>query len=89
VRWYDASAAGVPGANTDCCTGSHFGTHVHTVSDADSHSDPDAAANPDAAADPDAAAGYIRLCFALPSENEIWEGVEKLADVFRREGAVG
>ena len=43
---------------------------------------------PDWSADPDAAAGYIRLCFALPSEAEIREGVEKLADVFRREGAV-
>ena len=43
---------------------------------------------PDWSADPDAAAGYIRLCFALPSEPEIWEGVEKLAEVFRREGAV-
>ena len=44
---------------------------------------------PDWSADPDAAASYIRLCFALPSETEIWEGVEKLAEVFRREGAVG
>ena len=43
---------------------------------------------PDWSADPDAAAGYIRLCFALPSEEEIREGVEKLADVFRREGAL-
>ena len=43
---------------------------------------------PDWSADPDAAASYIRLCFALPSEAEIWEGVEKLADVFRAEGAV-
>jgi 2-aminoadipate transaminase len=43
---------------------------------------------PDWSADPEAAANYIRLCFALPSENEIWEGVEKLAEVFRREGAL-
>ncbi len=43
---------------------------------------------PDWAADPDAAAGYIRLCFALPSEPEIREGIEKLAEVFRREGAL-
>ena len=43
---------------------------------------------PDWSADPEAAANYIRLCFALPSENEIWEGIEKLADVFRREGAL-
>ena len=38
---------------------------------------------PDWSADPDAAANYIRLCFALPSENEIWEGIEKLAKVFQ------
>ena len=43
---------------------------------------------PDWSADPDAAASYIRLCFALPSETEIWEGVEKLAEVFRKEGAL-
>ncbi len=43
---------------------------------------------PDWSADPDAAASYIRLCFALPSEEEIWEGIGKLAEVFRREGAV-
>ncbi|MDE0720798.1 MAG: PLP-dependent aminotransferase family protein [Dehalococcoidia bacterium] len=36
----------------------------------------------DWSADPDAAANYIRLCFALPSENEIREGIEKLAQVF-------
>ena len=38
---------------------------------------------PDWSADPDAAANYIRLCFALPTENEIWEGIEKLAKVFQ------
>ena len=43
---------------------------------------------PDWSADPDDAANYIRLCFALPSETEIWEGVEKLAEVFRKEGAI-
>ena len=43
---------------------------------------------PDWSADPEAAAGYIRLCFALPTESEIWEGVEKLADVFRAAGAL-
>ena len=37
---------------------------------------------PDWSADPDAAANYIRLCFALPSESEIREGIEKLAKVF-------
>ncbi|MCY3639020.1 MAG: PLP-dependent aminotransferase family protein [Chloroflexi bacterium] len=43
---------------------------------------------PDWSADPEAAANYIRLCFALPSVEDIWEGVAKLADVFRREGAL-
>jgi 2-aminoadipate transaminase len=43
---------------------------------------------PDWSANPDAAARYIRLCFALPSEAEIWEGIEKLAEVFRQEGAI-
>ena len=38
---------------------------------------------PDWSADPDTAANYIRLCFALPTENEIWEGIEKLAKVFQ------
>lgn len=43
---------------------------------------------PDWSADPDAAANYIRLCFALPDVEDIWEGVAKLAEVFRREGAL-
>jgi 2-aminoadipate transaminase len=43
---------------------------------------------PDWSANPEEAANYIRLCFALPTEDEIWEGVEKLADVFRAEGAL-
>ena len=38
---------------------------------------------PDWSADPEAAANYMRLCFVLPSESEIWEGVEKLAQVFQ------
>ena len=38
---------------------------------------------PDWSANPDAAASYIRLCYALPSETEIWEGIEKLAKVFQ------
>ena len=38
---------------------------------------------PDWSADPDTAANYIRLCFALPTENEIWDGIEKLAKVFQ------
>ena len=40
---------------------------------------------PDWSADPDAAANYIRLCFALPSEIEIWEGIARLAKVFQLE----
>ena len=43
---------------------------------------------PDWSADPEAAANYIRLCFALPSESEIWEGVAKLAQVFQLEPGV-
>ena len=43
---------------------------------------------PDWSADPEAAANYIRLCFALPPVDDIWEGVAKLAEVFRREGAL-
>ena len=43
---------------------------------------------PDWSADPEAAANYIRLCFALPSVEDIWEGVAKLAEVFRKEGAL-
>jgi len=38
---------------------------------------------PDWSANPHAAASYIRLCYALPSETEIWEGIEKLAKVFQ------
>ena len=40
---------------------------------------------PDWSADPDAASNYIRLCFALPSEIEIWEGIARLAKVFQLE----
>ena len=43
---------------------------------------------PDWSADPEAAANYIRLCYALPSEGDIWEGVEKLAQVFQLEPGV-
>ena len=42
-------------------------------------------AGPDWAADPEAARNYLRLCFALPSEELISEGVAKLAEVFRQE----
>ena len=41
---------------------------------------------PDWSADPETAANYIRLCFALPTEAEIWEGIEKLAKVFQLDG---
>ena len=41
---------------------------------------------PDWSADPEAAANYIRLCFALPTEAEIWEGREQLARVFQLDG---
>ena len=41
---------------------------------------------PDWSADPEAAANYIRLCFALPREAEVWEGIEKLARVFQLGG---
>lgn len=45
-------------------------------------------AGPDWAADPDAARQYLRLCFALPSDQLIEEGVAKLAEVFHREAGV-
>ena len=41
---------------------------------------------PDWSADPETAANYIRLCFALPTESEIWEGIEKLSKVFHLGG---
>jgi 2-aminoadipate transaminase len=40
---------------------------------------------PDWSADPEAARNYLRLCFALPSEQQIAEGIAKLAQVFHRE----
>ncbi len=40
------------------------------------------------AADPDAARNYLRLCFALASDELIEEGVAKLAQVFRQEAGV-
>lgn len=45
-------------------------------------------AGPDWSADPDAAANYLRLCFALPSEQLITEGVAKLAQVFHQEAGI-
>jgi 2-aminoadipate transaminase len=38
--------------------------------------------------DPQAGANYLRLCFALPSEQHIAEGIEKLARVFQREAGI-
>jgi 2-aminoadipate transaminase len=38
--------------------------------------------------DPPAGTNYLRLCFALPSEQQIAEGIEKLAQVFQREAGV-
>jgi 2-aminoadipate transaminase len=40
------------------------------------------------AADPEAATNYLRLCFALPSDELIEEGIAKLAQVFHREAGV-
>lgn len=34
-------------------------------------------------------ANFMRLCYALPTEGEIWEGVERLARAFRSAGVVG
>lgn len=41
-------------------------------------------AGPDWAAEPDAARNYLRLCYALPSEQLIDEGIAKLAEVFQQ-----
>jgi 2-aminoadipate transaminase len=38
--------------------------------------------------DPQAGTNYLRLCFALPSEQHIVEGIEKLAQVFQREAGI-
>jgi 2-aminoadipate transaminase len=43
---------------------------------------------PEWSAEPAAARNYLRLCFALPSEQHIAEGIAKLAQVFRREVGV-
>jgi 2-aminoadipate transaminase len=45
-------------------------------------------AGPDWAADPEAARNYLRLCFALASDEIIEEGIAKLAQVFRQETGV-
>jgi 2-aminoadipate transaminase len=41
-------------------------------------------AGPDWAADPEAARNYLRLCYALPADRQIDEGIAKLAEVFNR-----
>ncbi len=38
--------------------------------------------------EPAAAKNCIRLCFAYPSEEEIYEGIARLAAVFRRETGI-
>ena len=43
---------------------------------------------PEWAVEPDAARNYLRLCYALPSEQLIRDGIAKLAEVFRREAGV-
>jgi 2-aminoadipate transaminase len=45
-------------------------------------------AGPDWATDPEAARNYLRLCYALPSEQQIAEGIAKLAQVFRQEAGI-
>jgi 2-aminoadipate transaminase len=40
---------------------------------------------PEWTTDPDTARRYLRLCYALPSEQQIAEGIAKLAQVFHRE----
>ena len=43
---------------------------------------------PEWAVEPDAARNHLRLCYALPSEQLIRDGIAKLAEVFRREAGV-
>jgi 2-aminoadipate transaminase len=38
--------------------------------------------------DPDAARNYLRLCYALPSDQQITEGIAKLAQVFHQEAGI-
>lgn len=45
-------------------------------------------AGPDWAADPEAARNYLRLCYALPSDQQITEGIAKLAQVCRQEAGM-
>lgn len=43
---------------------------------------------PDWSAEPEAARNYLRLCFALPSDQTIDAGIAKLAQVFHREAGI-
>jgi 2-aminoadipate transaminase len=43
---------------------------------------------PEWATDPDVARHYLRLCYALPSEQQITEGIARLAQVFHREAGI-
>jgi 2-aminoadipate transaminase len=43
---------------------------------------------PEWSAEPEAASNYIRLCYALPSEQQIAEGIAKLAQVFHQEAGI-
>ncbi|MCZ6875915.1 MAG: PLP-dependent aminotransferase family protein [bacterium] len=45
-------------------------------------------AGPDWSADPDSARNYLRLCYALPSDQQINEGIAKLAEVFKQEAGI-
>ncbi|MGQ4806688.1 2-aminoadipate transaminase [Candidatus Entotheonellaceae bacterium PAL068K] len=43
---------------------------------------------PEWSADPEAATNYLRLCYALPSEAHITEGIARLARVFQHEAGI-
>jgi 2-aminoadipate transaminase len=43
---------------------------------------------PDWSAEPEAARNYLRLCYALPSDQLLTEGIAKLAQVFRQETGI-
>ena len=43
---------------------------------------------PEWATDPDVARHYLRLCYALPSAQQITEGIARLAQVFHREAGI-
>jgi 2-aminoadipate transaminase len=43
---------------------------------------------PEWTTDPDTVRNYLRLCYALPSEQHIAEGIARLAQVFHQEAGV-